>query len=177
MFKSNQRNPEWKKSHKSARPTCFDDLKIYYGHQLSYNDIYSVKHTLLFWFQKWLERTPGLQRHDFRFWQAFEIAVGRWLDETIYQPYIVMLFKIHIKFISSRNFEVQYINGYLISKDVQICLWLKTKQHKIVFIVIYGQKVPVLFEHIYENNVIQITFTYMYLTYWKLQKLIKDIYV
>lgn len=76
-----------------------------------------------------------------------------------------MLFKIHIKFISSRDFEVQYIIGYLISKDVQICLWLKTKQHKIVFIVTYGQKVPVLFEHIYENNVIQVTFTYMYLTY------------
>lgn len=44
--------------------------------------------SLLLLLEKWLERTPGLQRHDFRFWQAFEIAVGRWLDETIYQPYI-----------------------------------------------------------------------------------------
>lgn len=44
--------------------------------------------SLILLLEKWLERTPGLQRHDFRFWQAFEIAVGRWLDETIYQPYI-----------------------------------------------------------------------------------------
>eukprot|EP00105_Crassostrea_gigas_P000674 XP_011412572.1 PREDICTED: tryptophan 2,3-dioxygenase isoform X2 [Crassostrea gigas] len=44
--------------------------------------------SLLLLLEKWLERTPGLQRHDFRFWQAFELAVGRWLDETIYQPYI-----------------------------------------------------------------------------------------
>ncbi|XP_061193029.1 tryptophan 2,3-dioxygenase-like isoform X1 [Saccostrea echinata] len=38
--------------------------------------------------ERWLERTPGLQRHDFRFWRAFETSVSRWLDETIYQPYI-----------------------------------------------------------------------------------------
>ena len=59
--------------------------------------------------QRWLERTPGLRRHDFRFWQAFEIAVGRWLDETIYQPYIVMQSSLYINLTNLIVFFICFI--------------------------------------------------------------------
>ncbi|XP_048772807.1 tryptophan 2,3-dioxygenase-like isoform X2 [Ostrea edulis] len=44
--------------------------------------------SLLVLVERWLTRTPGLERHDFRFWRAFEASVSRWLDDSIYKPYI-----------------------------------------------------------------------------------------
>ncbi|XP_046569229.1 tryptophan 2,3-dioxygenase-like [Haliotis rubra] len=36
--------------------------------------------------ERWLERTPGLAERTFNFWQVFQQAVSRWLEDTIVGP-------------------------------------------------------------------------------------------
>nr|AAY32933.1 tryptophan 2,3-dioxygenase [Azumapecten farreri] len=42
--------------------------------------------SLLTLVERWLERTPGLAKAEFHFWERYQSAVNRWLEDQWYQP-------------------------------------------------------------------------------------------
>ncbi|XP_021339203.1 tryptophan 2,3-dioxygenase-like isoform X2 [Mizuhopecten yessoensis] len=42
--------------------------------------------SLLTLVERWLERTPGLAKAEFHFWERYQCAVNRWLEDQWYKP-------------------------------------------------------------------------------------------
>ncbi|XP_067663604.1 tryptophan 2,3-dioxygenase-like [Haliotis asinina] len=74
-----------------------EDSRIKYNQQhymKVFNDPKSIRQledslespSLLQLVERWLERTPGLAERTFNFWQVFQQAVSRWLEDTIMTP-------------------------------------------------------------------------------------------
>lgn len=42
--------------------------------------------SLLALVSRWLERTPGLETHEFNFWKKYDLAVNQWLQTEYYSP-------------------------------------------------------------------------------------------
>ncbi|XP_048243947.1 tryptophan 2,3-dioxygenase-like [Haliotis rufescens] len=74
-----------------------EDTRIKYNQQhymKVFNDPKSIRQlqdslespSLLALVERWLERTPGLGERTFNFWNVFQQAVSRWLEDTIMTP-------------------------------------------------------------------------------------------
>ncbi len=47
-------------------------------------------------FQRWLERTPGIESEGYNFWPKFKFAAKRWLEEEFLFPAQVIFHKLQL---------------------------------------------------------------------------------